>query len=379
MNNLALLSLSCCLILVSCAQVKRADKSLITKSAIEEPVKPTTTISIKGEITGKTILDDSLSFVTGEIDPKYYDTPIPSARITNNTFTVTTSISYPQMRRILFKSDRGIMIYRPGEYFIDASTSAITADHLAYECQTITGVTAAEYRNQFIPFFYAAGSTYDCHQPGFDEIAWDKNTRYDSTLYAYVNAHPASYVALWSLIERFSKFGHSQVREQTLARFSAAVQASRPWQILQEDLRAAPIKQGAVFPSFLVQGVAQPRQLLPLPKAQYTLVDFWFSRCRPCLESFPALKKLHATYQSKGFEIVSISTDRTADVPMWHKRIKDFALPWGQYLDENATVANQLAVYTFPTTFLLDNQGNVLLRGITPEELETFLAARFNK
>lgn len=288
-------------------------------------------------------------------------------------------VRYPQLWRLLLKSDRGRRIYRRGEYFIDASTSTLTADCLAEECNQVNGATATEYRTAFIPFFYAAGAAHDCHQPGFDELAWDNATRFDSTLYRYVQANPRSYVALWSLIERFSKFGHSQLRERTLAGFSRNVQASKPWQVLRADLRAVLIKQGAPFPSFRLQGVAQPEQPLRLPKAQYTLVDFWFSRCRPCLESFPALKKLYAAYQPKGFEIVSIATDQTHYVPLWQQRIKEYGLPWAQYLDENAVVATKSAVSSFPTTFLLDRRGKVLLRDITPEELEKFLAARLGK
>jgi len=333
-------------------------------------------ITIRGEITGKTIAEDSLFFVRGEIDQKYFARPLPPARITNNAFRVAATVAYPQMWRILLKSDKPLRIYRDGEYFIDASTSRVTADYVAQECNQVDGATATEYRNRFIPFFSAVGTPSDCHQSGFDGLARDRATRFDTTLYRYVQANPASYVALWWLIERFSKFGHSQLREQTVAIFASQVKASAPWQVLHTDMQHVLIKQGAPFPSFPVQGVAQNALPLPLPQAQYTLVDFWFSHCRPCLESFPALKDLYATYQAKGFEIVSISTDPTEDIPLWHKRITTYALPWPQYLDENAVAATKSKVHMFPATFLLDHAGNVLLRDITPEELAKFLASK---
>ncbi len=379
MKNVLVLSLSCLLALPTRAQVQRPNEPLATKRAKAGAVPPAAIGTIRGEITGKTLAEDSLFFVTGDIDKKYYDVPIPAAKITDNTFHVAAAVTYPQMRRLLLKSDRGVRVYRRGEYFIDASTSTLSADYLAEQCNHVNGATAMEYRTLFIPFFYPAGAAYDCHQSGFDDLAWDRATRYDSTLYRYVQAHPASYVALWSLIERFSKFGHSHLRETTLAGFAKNVKASKPWQLLRADMRSVLIKQGALFPAFSVQGVGQPEQLLRLPNAQYTLVDFWFSRCRPCIESFPALKSLYATYQPKGFEIVSISTDLTQYVPLWQKRIKEYALPWPQYLDENAVAATKSAVHSFPTTFLLDHTGKVLLRDIAPEELEKFLAAKLGK
>ncbi|MDF7815225.1 TlpA disulfide reductase family protein [Hymenobacter sp. YC55] len=379
MKNILLLSLCCLVTFASFAQVPPANQVRASKKGDARSGKPAASRTIRGEIVGKTVIEDSIFFVAGRIDPKYFEGPRPAAKIQNNTFLLATTVPYPQLRRILLQSDKGRRIYRKGAYFLDASTRTMRLDYQAEECQQVEGTTAAEYRNSFIPFFTKARADADCHQRSFDELAWDEASRYDSTLQAYVQTHPASYVALWSLIERFSAFGHSELRESTLALFSASVQASRPWQLAQQDMRQALIKQGAVFPSFRVAGVSQPAQQLQLPKAKYTLVDFWFCRCRPCIESFPALKKLYATYQPQGFEVVSISTDKTAEVPLWQKRIKEYELPWVQYLDENAVAATQLAVYSFPTTFLLDQTGKVVQRNITPEELEKFLAEKLGK
>jgi thiol-disulfide isomerase/thioredoxin len=374
MKNALVLCFFYCLALSGRAQAPRFAKPQPLKRAQAGP-KPAD-VTIRGQITGKAVAQDSIFFVRGEIDQKYFARPIPPARVEDNTFRVAAPVAYPQMWRILLKSDKPQRIYRDGEYFIDASTSSLTADYFAQQCNQVSGATATEYRTKFIPYFLASGISYDCHQAGFDKLARDKATRFDSTLYRYVQANPASYVALWSLIERFSKFGHSQLREQTVAQFASQVKASTPWQVIQTDMQNVLIKQGSPFPSFPVQAVVQHTQPLQLPKAQYTLVDFWFSHCRPCLESFPALKDLYATYQAKGFEIVSISTDPTEDISLWHKRLATYALPWPQYLDENAVAATKLKVHVFPATFLLDRNGKVLLRDITPEELAEFLAAK---
>lgn len=379
MKNVLIICLFCWSVLSASAQVPQRDKPLLPKRTKAGPQLTAGAITIRGEITGKIIAEDSIFFVRGEIDQKYFAHPILAARITNNTFRVATVIAHPQMWRILLKSDKPQRIYRDGEYFIDASTSNVTVDYLSQECNQVQGTTATEYRTKFIPFFLAAGTPYDCYQAGFDKLVRDRAPHFDSTLYHYVQANPASYVALWSLIERFSKFGHSQLREQIVALFANQVKATIPWQVLQTDMQQVLIKQGAFFPSFKVQGVTQNTQPLHLPKAQYTLIDFWFSHCRPCLESFPALKKLYFTYQAKGFEIVSISTDPTEDIGLWHKRLTTYALSWPQYLDENAVAATKLKVHVYPATFLLDRTGKVLMRDITPEELEKFLAEKLKK
>lgn len=377
MQKALLFSISCLSTFTSFAQVGHSDKSLATKRTNAGPARPT--LTIKGRITGKAVGDDSIYFVTGGIDQKYFDGSIAPSKIAANAFTIETEASYPKMYRILMKSDMGRRVYRRGEYFVDASTSTITVDYLAEECHQVGGATAAEYQTKFIPFFYSSSGAGNCQQRKFDDFVRDEATRYDSLLCTYVKANPTSYVALWSLIERFSLFGHSQLRERILASFSKRVKASPPWHILQEDMGNVPIKQGALFPAFNVKGISQPEQPLQLPQAQYTLVDFWFSRCRPCLETFPTLKKLYAAYQAKGFEIVSISTDQTKEVPLWRNRIKEYDIPWVQYLDENAVAVEKLSINTYPTTFLLDHTGNVLLRDVPLEELEKFLAKKLGQ
>ncbi len=247
------------------------------------------------------------------------------------------------------------------------------------ECNEVNGCTSDEFQNKFIPFFFAEKGGYDCRPNQLAKLIPDESSAFDATLSNYVTDNPDSYVALWHLIERFSLFGHSKLREKTLGQFSDKIKAGRPWTILNNDIKNAGIKEDGVFPVFNVKTDQLKEQKLSLPKAQYTLVDFWFSRCRPCFEALPALKELYATYQLKGFEIVSISTDRKEEVPLWHKRIKEYGLPWLQYLDENAIESEKLLVRTFPATFLLNQKGEIIKKGISPEELEKFLEEHLRK
>lgn len=239
----------------------------------------------------------------------------------------------------------------------------------------MNGQIFGEYQNKFIPFLYAKNKLYDCKSNGIEEIIQNKASEFDSKLMDYVLMNPNSYVALWSLIERFSLFGHSDLREKTLAHFSKKIKNEPLWPIINNDLKNAGIKENKKFPIFTIKTQELKEQKLSLPKAKYTLVDFWFSRCRPCLEAFPTLKKLYATYQSKGFEIVSITTDRTKEIPLWQKRIKEYELSWAQYLDENAIESTKLMVHTFPATFLLNQKGELIKRDISTKELENFLKA----
>jgi thiol-disulfide isomerase/thioredoxin len=337
-------------------------------------------VSIGGKITGTAMASDSIHFNSAMVDKKYYETRLPSgklfpsAKITNNSFHLQAKLSYPHLFMIVFESDRGNITSRGGPFYIDSATDSMKVDYNTGVCSRMKGPTYEEYINRFTAFVIGKNQAYDCNENPVALLVYDdKTSRFDSVLQEYVKQNPDSYVALWSLIERFSEFGHSTLREKTLDHFSNKIKGEKLWPIIRDDLKNAPVKENKKFPLFPVQTIDLKKQELSLPKAKYTLVDFWFCRCRPCIEAFPKLKEVYAAYRSKGFEIVGITTDKTENVPLWQKRIKEYELPWLHYLDENALVANKFAITSFPTTFLLNQKGEVIKRGITPEQLEEFL------
>lgn len=331
---------------------------------------------IKGEVISKTPINDSIFFNAGVIDNKYFESPLIVSKVINNKFNIKNTLSYPQMFRIVFSSDRNIRIWRFGKYFIDFSTKSINANYALEECNVLDGQTAIEYTNKFIPFFFKP-NLYDCTSKNLQDFSQTVTTRYDSILLKYVIKNPNSYVALWSLIERFSLFGQTEIRQKTLDYFSNTIKRERIWNLLSNDIRKSRIKENKKFPSIELKNTSLELRKLSLPKAKYTLINYWFSRCRPCLDELPELKKLYSIYKAKGFEIVSISTDKTKDLSIWQKRIVENELNWLQYLDENGKEALTLSVNRFPSTFLLNGKGEVIKKDISPNDLELFLKEHF--
>lgn len=327
---------------------------------------------IIGEVIGGNKDNDSIYFKIASIDPKYFEKKQIVSEITDSKFHIDNEVNYPQMYRIIFLSDKGKRVWREGKYFIDPSTTSIKIDYLSPECNQVDGRTAAEFSTELIPFFFK-NTSYNCKSSNFQDLSRSRNSKFDSTLYNYVLKKPDSYVALWSLIERFSLFGQSDIRQKTLSLFSKKMKNTHVWNLLNNDFENSLIKEYEKFPDIDLKTNALSQVKLNTYKAKFTLIDFWFSRCKPCLKDIQDLKILYEKYKSKGFEIVGISTDKNEDIDLWQNRIIEYKIPWMQYLDENGIEASKLSISYFPTVFLLDNKGRVIKKDITLVDLDLFL------
>ena len=199
----------------------------------------------------------------------------------------------------------------------------------------------------------------------------------DSLFFAYSKSHPDSYVTLWKLIERFKNNGYKKEYQNEYNLLSEKIRNTQGANYLLKDLEASSATAlGRIFPKMELQTIDQKKIYLPVvnKKVEYTLVDFWFSSCSPCIAQFPQLKKIFNDYKYAGFQMTGISIDSEKDRLKWINLIKEKNLPWVHYLDEGGFVSQKLAINFFPSNFLLDHNGKIIKRNISPSELENFLA-----
>lgn len=108
-------------------------------------------------------------------------------------------------------------------------------------------------------------------------------------------------------------------------------------------------------------------------KGRMVLVHYWATWCEPCKAEFDEMKDLYARYKKDGFEIVSISLDESRDDLMDYLS-KNNDLPWIHlYAEgglEQSPLAAQLGVIALPTMLLVEQDGTVMERGATLQQVE---------
>ena len=85
------------------------------------------------------------------------------------------------------------------------------------------------------------------------------------------------------------------------------------------------------------------------------------------------MKQLHKKFYPNQLKIISISTDKTKNVDNWYKVMEDKNINWYNLLDENGVESLSIGINTFPTNYLLDNEGIILKKDVSLSELEVLL------
>ncbi len=91
-----------------------------------------------------------------------------------------------------------------------------------------------------------------------------------------------------------------------------------------------------------------------------TVLDFWATWCKPCVNSIPELVKLSENYKEKGVSFIGVNEDS----PRNASKVKPFATSLGitypVLLDSDQELLSDLLIDAFPTLVILDNKGKVL-------------------
>lgn len=114
-------------------------------------------------------------------------------------------------------------------------------------------------------------------------------------------------------------------------------------------------------------------------RGKVVLIDFWASWCGPCRRENPHVVNAYRQYGPRGFEVFSVSLDKTRDP--WLKAIEQDGLVWPNHVSDLAGWQNAAArtygVNSIPHTVLIDQEGNIIARNLRGRALTTQLAQLF--
>ncbi|NLR77012.1 peroxiredoxin family protein [Chitinophaga eiseniae] len=191
----------------------------------------------------------------------------------------------------------------------------------------------------------------------------------------FVAGHPDSYVSLYELNDNDGMYSADSytVAYTKLSNRLKNTQAAQKIRDRMTQLKKISL-HGTQAADFTRKDQYGKTVRLSDYKGKLVILDFWGSWCGACRQSHPHLKELYEAYKDKGLEIIAVANenvhgDKTPLVKAkaaWLAAIKKDGVNWVHVLNDEGAggmdIVKAFQVTAYPTKFLLDKDGKVLLR-----------------
>jgi thiol-disulfide isomerase/thioredoxin len=117
---------------------------------------------------------------------------------------------------------------------------------------------------------------------------------------------------------------------------------------------------GKPAPAMKLKDLAGKPLDLAAYKGKVVIVDFWATWCVPCREEIPSFNALVKKYGAKGFAVIGVSMDDSADpIPAF---VKKYAVGYPVALGDSALADRFGGILGLPVAFVIDRDGLVRQR-----------------
>ena len=106
-------------------------------------------------------------------------------------------------------------------------------------------------------------------------------------------------------------------------------------------------------------------------KGKVIFLNFWATWCPPCKKEMPDVESIYKEYgeNKKDVIILGVNSEKENEVK---KFLKDKGYTFPTVIDENSEVMRKYFIQAFPTSFVIDKEGNVygyVMGGLTKEQI----------
>jgi thiol-disulfide isomerase/thioredoxin len=120
--------------------------------------------------------------------------------------------------------------------------------------------------------------------------------------------------------------------------------------------------KGKPMPDFSLEDMNGKKHSLADYKGKVVLINFWATWCPPCVKEMPSMQRLQDKFADQPFETLAVNMGEdkaTINDFLESPMMKATPLSFAILLDADGDVLKSWKIFAFPTTFLIDKEGNI--------------------
>lgn len=240
-------------------------------------------------------------------------------------------------------------------------------------------------RKSFMTMQQAGTFDMDSVKESIDNIFLEAQTQKAEFVQEFIENNPKSLATL-SAVQSLKYDEHIELFDKVVSNLETAYPNSEYVKQFKKQLVDLKAKQQAATRTQV--GTEAPEIVLQTPsgesiklsdfRGKVTLIDFWAAWCKPCRMENPNVVRLYNLYNDKGFEVFGVSLDK--DKEQWVGAIKKDGLIWqhgSDLLYWNSSVVPAYNLNGIPMTYLVDENGVIIAKGLRGKQLEDKLQEIF--
>lgn len=176
-----------------------------------------------------------------------------------------------------------------------------------------------------------------------------------------IKKDPSSFGAFWVIVSDYSRFGFNKIYLENLKLFSKKIKGSKAYKQFLKDLEIENSTEiGGNFPTLKFDNTNQISKA-DFQNYQLTLIDYWATSCKPCIEDMPKLVELYNKYKEKGINFISVADENEKQKKeLADKILTENKVTWKNYFDINKEFPSKLNSNGYPLQILVDSNGKIV-------------------
>lgn len=299
------------------------------------------------------------------VDPNYNSSFLKNfnsaiARIKGKKIIIEGKIDYPQLINISYFNSKINGGYSTKPFFIEKGNFKIFVNrdnNLDYQLETSS---AANIEYQKLSLELAVFN--EKLKPYQENDEKDLQAKHNF-LRKYIKERPNSFVVFWEIVNDFSRFGFNKLYSESLSLFSETVKKSFSYIEFKKiiDIENS-TNAGGYFPSVVFENSEKVTKSDFL-RYEITLIDYWSTTCKPCIQDLPKLVSLYQKYKDKKVNFISITAETKKDrIALAESILKKNNVKWKYYFDIKEEFPKKLNASGYPLQILVNSNGKIIDR-----------------